>query len=198
MYIYNHVHTYQMWVNEVFLDRRMTMLQFFCILWHFLLIMGRPIIFLFLLFWRCVSLFFIVFVSNYMVQPKVILPPWRNDMDFKKKPVYREKSGRHSNLIYLVLKPLFKNPGRQFSDFSVFRRCFSLLFSGFLFWRWFSLIFHYFEDVVHSCSMIFHYFLDVFNYFSLIVQCVYMFFIMFHWFFNVLKMFFIIFHCIVG
>ena len=116
----------------------------------------------------------------------------------EKTRVPREKSGRHSNLIYLVLKPLFKNPGRQFSDFSVFRRCFSLLFSGFLFWRLFSLIFHYFKDVVHSGSMIFNYVLDVFNYFSLIVQCVYMFFIIFHWLFNVLKMFFIIFHCIVG
>ena len=41
-----------------------------------------------------------------MVQPKVIMPPWWKDMDFKKENcVPREKSGRHSNLVYLVLNP---------------------------------------------------------------------------------------------
>ena len=59
-----------------------------------------------------------------MVQPKVIMPPWWKDMDFKKKDrVPSEKSGRHSNLIiYLALK----NPGRH------------------------SVIFHYFQDVVQN------------------------------------------------
>ena len=51
-----------------------------------------PLFFIvFSLFWRCASLFFIVF-PNYMVQPKVILPPWWKDMDFKKKPVYRMRN----------------------------------------------------------------------------------------------------------
>ena len=40
----------------------------------------------FSLFWRCVSLFFIVFFPNYMVQPKVIMSLWWKDMDFKKEP----------------------------------------------------------------------------------------------------------------
>ena len=90
-----------------------------------------PLFFIvFSLFWRCASLFFIVF-SNYMVQLKVIMSLWWKDMDFKKKRVPREKSGRHSNLVYLVPKPLLKNPGRH------------------------SVIFQYFEDVFHYCSMFF-------------------------------------------
>ena len=127
MYNYKHVHTYQMWVNEVFLDRRMTILHFFCILWHFLLIMGRSIIFhcFFVILTMCFIIFH-CFFPNYMVQPKVILPPWWKDMDFKKKP------GRHSNLIYLVWNPL-KNSGTAFGDLSVFWRCCSLLFSVFCF-----------------------------------------------------------------
>ena len=35
MHIYNHVHTFEMWVNEVFLDRQMTILHFFCIFCQF-------------------------------------------------------------------------------------------------------------------------------------------------------------------
>ena len=70
-----------------------------------------------------------------MVQPKVIMPPWWKDMDFKgKNRVPREKSGRHSNLIYLVLKPLLKKTVRH------------------------SVIVHYVQDVVHYFSVIFHYF----------------------------------------
>ena len=82
-------------------------------------------------------------------------------MDFKEKNrVPREKSGRHSNLIYLVLKPLKKKTVRH------------------------SVIVHYFQDVAHYFSVIFHYFqgvplffidflmlLHVFHYFSLIFQC---------------------------
>ena len=94
---------------------------------------------------------------HYMVQPKVIMPPWWKDMDFKKKKrVPREKSGRHSNLIYLALNPL-KKSGTAFSDFSLFSRCCSLFFQCF-----------------------FHYFQGVLNYFSLIFQCCYMCFIIFH------------------
>ena len=86
-------YTYQMWVNEVFLDRRMTILHFFCILWHFLLIMGRSIIVhcFFVILTMCFIIFH-CFFPNYMVQPKVILPPWWKDMDFKKKPVYRMRN----------------------------------------------------------------------------------------------------------
>ena len=129
-------------------------IAFFLHIVTFLLIMGRSIIFhWFSLFWRYVSLFFII-VSNYMVQSKVIMSLWWKDMDLKKKRVPREKSGRHSNLIYLVLKPLLKNPGRHsvifsiskmffiivqcffilkmvFIDFSLFWRCCSLLFNDF-------------------------------------------------------------------
>ena len=75
--------------------------------------------------------YFSLFFSNYMVQLKVIMSLWWKDMDFKKKRVPREKSGRHSNLVYLVPKPLLKNPGRH------------------------SVIFQYFEDVFHYCSMFF-------------------------------------------
>ena len=52
----------------------------------------------------------------------------------EKTRVPREKSGRHSNLIYLVLKPLLKKTVRH------------------------SVIVHYFQDVVHYFSVIFHYF----------------------------------------
>ena len=119
-----------------------------------------------------------------MVQSKVIMSLWWKDMDFKKKRVPREKSGRHSNLIYLVLKPLLKNPGRHsvifsiskmffiivqcffilkmvFIDFSLFWRCCSLLFNDFsLFSRCFKLFFI-------DCSMCLH----DFHHFSLIFQC---------------------------
>ena len=88
--------------------------------------------------------------------------------------VPREKSGRHSNLIYLVLKPLKKKTVRH------------------------SVIVHYFQDVVHYFSVIFHYFQGVFHYFSLMVQCRYMCFIIFQCFFSVLEMFFIIFHYLLG
>ena len=65
------------------------------------------------------SLFF-----NYTVQPKVIISLWWKDMDFKKNRVPREKSGRHSNLIYLVLKPLKQNPGRHSVTFQYFEDVF--------------------------------------------------------------------------
>ena len=110
-----------------------------------------PLFFIcFSLFWRCDSLFFIVF-SKYMVQPKVIMSLWWKDMDFKKKLVPREKSGRHSNLIYLVLKPHSKNPGRH------------------------SVIFQYFEDVFHYCS-VFFVLKMVFIDFSLFWRCCSLFF----------------------
>ena len=69
----------------------------------------------------------------------------------EKTRVPREKSGRHSNLIYLVLKPLLKNPG------------------------WHSVIFQYFEDVFHYCSVFFIFkivFIDV----SLFWRCCSLFF----------------------
>ena len=159
MYIYNHVHTYYMWVNEVFLDRRMTILHFFA---YFVMCYSSwvdPLVFIgFSLFWRWFSIFFIVFF-HYMVQPKVIMPPWWKDMGFKKKNcVPREKSGRHSNLIYLVLNPL-KKSGTAFSDFSLFSRCCSLFF------KWFFIIFK-------VCFIIFHWFFNV-------VTCVSLFFIVF-------------------
>ena len=180
MYIYNHVHTYQMWVNDVFLDRRMTILHFFLhtvtfFNWSWV----DPLCFIgFSLFWRCVSLFFIVFF-NYTVQPKVIISLWWKDMDFKKKRVPREKSGRHSNLIYLVLKPL-KKSGTAFGDLSVFWRCFFIIVQCFFIVKIVFIDFSLFWRCCSLFSMIFHYFQDVFNYFSLIVQCVYMFFIIFH------------------
>ena len=113
----------------------------------------HPLVFIgFLFFWRWFSIVFIV----YMVQPKVIMPPWWKDMDFKgKNRVPREKSGRHSNLIYLVLKPLLKKPVRH------------------------SVIVHYVQDVVHYFSVIFHYFQGaiIFHWFLNVVTCVSLFFI---------------------
>ena len=130
-----------------------------------------PLFFIcFSLFWRCVSLFFIVFFQLYGTTESYIATLVERHGFQEKTRVPREKSGRHSNLIYLVLKPLSKNPGRH------------------------SVIFQYFEDVFHYCSvffilkmvfidvslfwrccslfsMIFHYFQDVFHYFSLIFQC---------------------------
>ena len=90
-----------------------------------------------------------------MVQPKVIMPPWWKDMDFKQENcVPREKSGRHSNLIYLVLNPL-KKSGPAFSDFSLFPRCCSFVSSDFsLFSRCVSLCFIDFSMLLH----VFHYF----------------------------------------
>ena len=135
----------------------------------------------FSLFRRCFSWFFIDCL-NYMVQPKVILPPWWQEMDFKKKRRTGWESGRHSNPIYLVLKPrekirddiqwffiilkmffiifqwffiILKMFFWFFIDFSLFSRCCSF----------FSLIFHYFQDVFHYCSL-FSIFLQVFHYFS--------------------------------
>ena len=77
----------------------------------------------------------------------------------EKKRVPREKSGRHSNLIYLALNPPKKNPGQH------------------------SVIFHYFQDVVHSFFSLF---------FIIFKVC----WIIFHWFFNVVtcvSLFFIVF-----
>ena len=42
----------------------------------------------------------------------------------EKTRVPREKSGRHSNLIYLVLKPLKQNPGRHSVTFQYFEDVF--------------------------------------------------------------------------
>ena len=172
MYIYNHVHTYQMWVNEVFLDRRMTILHFSAYCDIFLLIMGRSIIFrwFFVILTMCFIIFHFFLFQLYARTENYIATLVERHGFQEKTRVPREKSGRHSNLIYLVLKPL-KKSGTAFGDLSVFWRCFSLLFNVFLFWRWVSLIFHYFEDVAHYCSMIFHYFQHVFHYFSLIFQC---------------------------
>ena len=81
-------------------------IAFFCIFCHLLFIMGRSISFhWFLIILTMVFNMFHCFF-HYMVQPKVIMPPWWKDMGFKKKNcVPREKSGRHSSLIYLVLNP---------------------------------------------------------------------------------------------
>ena len=94
---------------------------------------------------------------HYMVQPKVIMPPWWKDMGFKKKNcVPREKSGRHSNLIYLVL-----NPPKKIRD-------------GI---QWFFIIF---KMLFIIFQVIYHHFQGGFHYFSLIFQCCYMCFIIFH------------------
>ena len=147
-------------------------IAFFCILWHFLLIMGRSIIFrwFFVILTMCFIIFHFFLFQLYARTENYIATLVERHGFQEKTRVPREKSGRHSNLIYLVLKPL-KKSGTAFGDLSVFWRCFSLLFNVFLFWRWVSLIFHYFEDVAHYCSMIFHYFQHVFHYFSLIFQC---------------------------
>ena len=134
----------------------------------FLLIMGRSIIFhcFFVILTMCFIIFH-CFFPNYMVQPKVILPPLVERHGFQEKArVPHEKSGRHSNLIYLVLNPL-KKSGTAFGDLSVFWRCCSLLFSVFLFWRCCFIDSNYFEDV----SSLF------FNDFSLFSRCVSLFFV---------------------
>ena len=145
-----------MWVNEVFLDRRLTILFFFAYFVMFYSSWVDPLVFIsFLFFWRWFSIVFIV----YMVQPKVIMPPWWKDMDFKEKNrVPREKSGRHSNLIYLVLKPLKKTKkknGTAFGDCSLFSRCCSLFFSDFSLFSRCSIIFHWFFNVVTCVSLFF-------------------------------------------
>ena len=57
-------------------------LGIFC---HFLFIMGRSISFHW--FFITLTMVFNIFhcFFHYMVQPKVIMPPWWKDMDFKKK-----------------------------------------------------------------------------------------------------------------
>ena len=91
-----------------------------------------PLFFIvFSLFWRCASLFFIVFFQLYGTTESYNVTLVERHGFQKKKRVPREKSGRHSNLVYLVPKPLLKNPGRH------------------------SVIFQYFEDVFHYCSMFF-------------------------------------------
>ena len=101
-----------------------------------------PLVFIgFLFFWRWFSIVFIV----YMVQPKVIMPPWWKDMDFKEKNrVPREKSGRHSNLIYLVLKPLKKKRYGIRWLFIIFKMLLIIF-------QWFFIIF----KVFHYFSLIF-------------------------------------------
>ena len=118
----------------------------------------------------------------------------------EKARVPREKSGRHSNLIYLVLKPLKQNPGRHSVTFQYFEDVFiifqwfsiilKMLFIDFsLFWSflsimfpwisWFKDVFGYCPLIFHYCSLIFHDFQDVVHYFSMI----------FHYFQGVLHFF---------
>ena len=127
-----------MWVNEVFLDRRMTILHFFCILWHLLFIMDRSIIFhwFFVILTMCFIIFHCFFQLYGTTESYIATLVERHGFQEKAR-VPHEKSGRHSNLIYLVLNPL-KKSGTAFGDLSVFWRCCSLLFSVF-----------YFEDGVH-------------------------------------------------
>ena len=146
-----------MWVNEVFLDRRMTILHFFFgIFCHFYSSWVDSLVFIgFSLFWRWFSIFFIVFF-RYMVQPKVIMPPWWKDMDFKKENcVPREKSGRHSNLIYLVLNPLKKiRAGIQWF-FIISKMLFICLKWFFIIFKVRFIMFHWFFNVVTCVSLFF-------------------------------------------
>ena len=154
----------------------------------FLLIMGRPTI----VHWFFIisTMFFMIFHWLFKLygttESYTATLVARNGFQ-EKKGVPGEKSGRHSNPIYLVLKPrekirddiqwffiilkmffiifqwffiILKMFFWFFIDFSLFSRCCSF----------FSLIFHYFQDVFHYCSL-FSIFLHVFNYFSLIFQC---------------------------
>ena len=175
MYIYNHVHTYQMWVNEVFLDRRMTILHFFCILWLFLLIMGRSIIFhwFFVILTICFTIFHYFFQLYGTVESYNVTLVERHG--FKKKRVPREKSGRHSNLIYLVLKPLLKNPGRHSVIFSISKmffiivQCFFILkmvFIDFIILKMLLIIVQWFFIIFKMFLIIFHWLFNVLTWFS--------------------------------
>ena len=98
----------------------------------FLLIMGRSIIFhlFFVILTMCFIIFHCFFQLYGTTESYIATLVERHGFQEKTR-VPREKSGRHSNLIYLVLKPLSKNPGRH------------------------SVIFQYFEDVFHYCSVFF-------------------------------------------
>ena len=98
-----------------------------------------PLVFIgFLFFWRWFSIVFIV----YMVQPKVIMPPWHGFQGKNRVP--REKSGRHPNLIYLVLKPLKKKRYGIRWLFIIFKMLLIIF-------QWFFIIF----KVFHYFSLIF-------------------------------------------
>ena len=121
--------------------------------------MGRSISFhwFFIILTMVFNIFHCFF--HYMVQPKIIMPLWWKDMGFKKRTAYRLRNLGGILTLFSPESPL-KNPGRH------------------------SVIFHYFQDVVHYFSVIFHYFQGVFHYFSLVFQCRYMCFIIFQCFFQ--------------
>ena len=94
--------------------------------------MGRSIIFhcVFVILTMCFIIFHCFFQLYGTTESYNVTLVERHGFQEKAR-VPREKSGRHSNLVYLVPKPLLKNPGRH------------------------SVIFQYFEDVFHYCSMFF-------------------------------------------
>ena len=139
--------------------------------------MGRSIIFhcVFVILTMCFSIFH-CFFPNYMVTTESYIATLVERHGFQEKArVPHEKSGRHSNLIYLVLNPL-KKSGTAFGDLSVFRRCFSLLFN----------VFFYFKDGFHWCFIILKMLFIIFQWFFIIFK---MCLIIFHWLFNVFACF---------
>ena len=167
----------------------------------FLLIMGRPTI----VHWFFIisTMFFMIFHWLFKLygttESYTATLVARNGFQ-EKKGVPGEKSGRHSNPIYLVLKPREKIRD-DIQWFFIILKMFFIIFQWFFIilkmFFWFSLIFHYFQDVVHFS----HWFFIIFKMCFIIAHCFqyfYMFFIIFHWFFSVLKMFFMIFRYLLG
>ena len=85
MYIYNHVHTYEIILDVskrgIFgsADDDIACFFIFC---H-LFIMGRSISFHWFFVILTMVFNIVHYFFHYMVQPKVIMPPWWKDMDFK-------------------------------------------------------------------------------------------------------------------
>ena len=155
-----------MWVNEVFLDRRLTIL-FFCIFCYVLFIMGTSISFHW--FFIFLTMVFNSFHCLYGTTESYNATLVERHGFPEKKRVPREKSGRHSNLIYLALNSL-KKSGTAFSDFSLFSRCCSLFFqSFFIIFKVCWIIFHWFFNVVTCVSLFF----IVFWVFVLLFTCIF-------------------------
>ena len=157
-----------MWINEVSLDRRMTILHFFS---YFVIFSSwvDPLVFIgFSLFWRWFSIlhcFFLLYGTTESYNATLV-----ERHGFQEKNAYRLRNLGGILTLFIQSWIPFKKSGTAFSDFS-FSRCCSLFFSDFsLFSRCVSLFFidgSMSLHVLHYFSVFFQCFRDVFHYFSL-------------------------------
>ena len=162
-----------MWINEVFLDRRMTILRFF-FLSYFVIVNSSwvdSLVFIgFSLLWRWFSIFFIVFFIILYGTTESYNATLVERHGFQEKNAYRLRNLGGILTLFMQSWIPFKKSGTAFSDFS-FSRCCSLFFSDFsLFSRCVSLFFIDVSmslHVFHYFSVFFQCFRDVFHYFSL-------------------------------